>query len=170
MSKSRSRTSDSQRQGLKTLGHSRPQQPDFAMVNIRHQHGPMIAGDQIQATRSYQCHAGNSKTHALYHDGPRSFLLMHCHRRLRSKEVVHTVEELLEDMALDARVFRGISYEPPSRSAYESTASSPSLRAAHPEIIHEPPPPTLTMGDQDSANVKVVVRVRKFLKRGAVKL
>lgn len=95
---------------------------------------------------------------------------MHCHRRLRSREIVRNVQELLEDMAVDARIFRGVGYEARNIAPFESTASSPSLRSPEPLLVQAPPPTPpaqYEMGnDMDTGNVKVVVRVRKFLKRG----
>ncbi|KAF2762703.1 kinesin [Pseudovirgaria hyperparasitica] len=56
---------------------------------------------------------------------------------------------------MDSRMYRGLA------NGYESTASAPSLRAAEPSYSYGMSSPT----SEDSANVKVVVRVRKFLKR-----
>jgi len=51
---------------------------------------------------------------------------------------------------------------------FETTASSPSLRATEHDMIRTfgvmAGPPSVS--EQDSANVKVVVRVRQFVKRG----
>jgi hypothetical protein len=69
-------------------------------------------------------------------------------------------------MALDPRMYRGLSYGAGSFGGFgfESSASSPSLRASEPLTMH----PINTMTDNDSANVKVVVRVRQFIKRGEI--
>jgi hypothetical protein len=81
---------------------------------------------------------------------------MHSPRRLRFIETVSHVELLLEN-TMDNRFFRGLQQFRP----FESTASVPSLRA------FEPLPASVdTMGGDDSGNVKVVVRVRQFIKRG----
>ena len=83
---------------------------------------------------------------------------MYASQRLRFKVIVFEVQELLEDMALDARAFPGIAEEVRPKSS----ASSPSLRSRDSEII--------TMGrstpDNGGGNVRVVVRVRGFLPRG----
>jgi hypothetical protein len=50
-----------------------------------------------------------------------------------------------------------------AQRAYHSTASSPSMRSKTPvDIDHQP----FTPPDGDAGNVKVVVRVRKFIRRG----
>lgn len=52
----------------------------------------------------------------------------------------------------------------PDLQSYHSTASAPSLRSRDPaDIIMQRP---FTPPDADAGNVKVVVRVRKFIKRG----
>ena len=83
---------------------------------------------------------------------------MYASQRLRFKVIVFEVEELLEDMALDARAFPGVAADVRPKSS----ASSPSLRSRDSEII--------TMGrstpDNGGGNVRVVVRVRGFLPRG----
>ena len=74
------------------------------------------------------------------------------------------MQTLLEAMALDPRMYRGLSYGTGCVGAFggfESTASAPSLRASEPLAAQ-----SLNMADKESANVKVVVRVRQFLKRG----
>lgn len=82
--------------------------------------------------------------------------------RTRYLNTIQEVFELLEDMApMEMRTSRALST---TDFAYQSTASAPSLRA------REAIAPISTMrpmpSDGDSGNVKVVVRVRKFLKRG----
>lgn len=52
----------------------------------------------------------------------------------------------------------------PDLQNYHSTASAPSLRSREPVDVMERP---FTPPDADAGNVKVVVRVRKFIKRGA---
>ncbi|MCJ1433242.1 Kinesin [Xylographa pallens] len=82
---------------------------------------------------------------------------MYASQRLRFKVIVFEVQELLEDMALDARAFPGVAADVRPKSS----ASSPSLRSRDSEII--------TMGrstpDNGGGNVRVVVRVRGFLPR-----
>lgn len=82
---------------------------------------------------------------------------MHSPRRLRLVKTISHIEFLLEN-TMDNRFFRGLHQFRP----FESTASVPSLRA------FEPLPAAIndTMGGDDSGNVKVVVRVRQFIKRG----
>ena len=84
---------------------------------------------------------------------------MYSFLRLRSQYLIANFPNnpLLDDemLALDPRRF-------------ESTASSPSLRATENDYLRtfgimSGPQPT---ADQDSANVKVVVRVRQFVPRG----
>lgn len=76
---------------------------------------------------------------------------MHLLRRLRAQQVTESVILLLEDMALDTRFQRILPM---------SNASAPSLRALEPVLMS--PQPAM----EDSGNIKVVVRVRKFVKRG----
>lgn len=85
---------------------------------------------------------------------------MHHHRRQRSKQLVHDVQTRLGDMALDPRLGRGL---PHKAHSFESTASAPSLRAPDPGPL---PVEGAAGADQDGGNVKVVVRVRAFVKRG----
>ncbi|KAJ9660861.1 hypothetical protein H2201_006753 [Coniosporium apollinis] len=82
---------------------------------------------------------------------------MHTFRRLKSRKLLTDAFDLLDDI-MDPRLYRGISSESIS-PYYESTASTPSLRA--PERAATPD----TMADQEGGNVKVVVRVRKHVKR-----
>ena len=80
--------------------------------------------------------------------------------RLRSQQSISDIIDVLEEMALvDTRGHRALTT--PDIYSY-STASTPSLRAreAMPATIES------TVGDSDGGNVKVVVRVRKFVKRG----
>lgn len=76
-------------------------------------------------------------------------------------------------MAVDARIFRHLGHEATGGMlSYASTASSPSLRSPEPLLVQAPPPTPPAQydmaSDMDSGNVKVVVRVRKFLKRGEI--
>jgi hypothetical protein len=79
---------------------------------------------------------------------------MHSLRRLRSKEVLRNIEDLLAHfIAMD----RYHQLRP-----FESTASTPSLRASEPLSANSP----TAMSQDGSGNVKVVVRVRQFIPRG----
>jgi hypothetical protein len=78
---------------------------------------------------------------------------MHTLRRLRSIEVLHNVEDLLAHFIMD----RYHQLRP-----FESTASTPSLRASEPL----PASSAANMAPDGSGNVKVVVRVRQFIPRG----
>lgn len=84
---------------------------------------------------------------------------MHSPRRLRFVETLERSCRILEHN-MDRQFFRhsGLQQFRP----FESTASAPSLRA------FEPLPASIndTMAGDDSGNVKVVVRVRQFIKRG----
>jgi hypothetical protein len=80
---------------------------------------------------------------------------MHTLRRQRSKEVFKNIEYLLKAMAFDPRLVGGLR-------PFESTASTPSLRALEPTYKD-----SMGAADADDAgNVKVVVRVRQFIPRG----
>lgn len=71
----------------------------------------------------------------------------------------------MEDMALDTRTYRGLSYD--FRDRFESSASSPSLRASEALTSEYPTMANGNSGDSsDAGNVKVVVRVRQFVQRG----
>ncbi|KAK5027171.1 hypothetical protein LTR16_012220, partial [Cryomyces antarcticus] len=84
---------------------------------------------------------------------------MYIHLRLKSRELITNLKTLLEDMALDSRTYRGLSPERPQ--LYATSASAPSLRSRDSVVVPmEPLPPV-----NDGGNVKVVVRVRKFIKR-----
>ena len=87
---------------------------------------------------------------------------MYTSLRLRSQQTVEDIILLLEEMAvLDSRTHRAIAT--PARHSYISTASSPSLRARD---SYMPSMDASRPGTPDAGNIKVVVRVRKFLKRG----
>src|ERR1700712_4601901 len=81
---------------------------------------------------------------------------MHSSRRSRFQHLLNHIELLLlDDMAFDPRLHR----------SFESNASAPSLRSSE----YDTPISFGTMAgsaDQDSSTVKVVVRVRQFVKRG----
>lgn len=93
--------------------------------------------------------------------------------RLRSKA---SLEQLCEDfdeftwkhrlnLALGIDGVEGMAYRALNNAeglGYHSTASSPSLRSKEPVDMERP----LTPMDGNAGNVKVVVRVRKFIRRG----
>src|SRR5215469_9645024 len=90
---------------------------------------------------------------------------MHSFLRLRFIHVLSYVEGLMEDMALDTRTYRGLSYDP--RDRFESSASLPSLRASEALTSGYLTMANGNSGDgSDAGNVKVVVRVRRFVQRG----
>ena len=80
---------------------------------------------------------------------------MHSLRRHKSREALHHAFQILENMALDPRLYRSLT------SSFESSASAPSLRASEPATWMAP-----SHAADDAGNVKVVVRVRGFVKRG----
>jgi len=83
--------------------------------------------------------------------------------RSRARETLEDVIDLLEDMALiDSR--RALTTPD---IGYHSTASAPSLRRATDTAMPTPNARPKT-ADGDAGNVKVVVRVRKFIKRGVL--
>jgi hypothetical protein len=79
---------------------------------------------------------------------------MHSFLRLKSRECIDDFCHLLEVMALDSRLYHGLS-------PFETSASAPSLRAAEPTALMAPQPIV-----DDAGHVKVVVRVREFVERG----
>jgi hypothetical protein len=83
---------------------------------------------------------------------------MHSFRRLRFRHLLTNIElRLLDDvMAFDPRLHR----------PFESTASAPSLRASELDLSPLSFGAMAGAADQDSSSVKVVVRVRQFIKRG----
>lgn len=82
--------------------------------------------------------------------------------RLRARQTVADVIELLEDMG--AAEIANMRFLPSDgRQPYTSTASSPSMRAKEIDIMPDSRPGS---SDGGGGNVKVVVRVRKFLQRG----
>lgn len=80
--------------------------------------------------------------------------------RQRSQQSFQTAIALLDDMAssFDPRAVRALTTPD---IPYTSTASAPSLRAREAAV-----PLPANMGSPDNSTVKVVVRVRKFIKRG----
>lgn len=85
---------------------------------------------------------------------------MHSFLRLRYESVLSTADTSI----MESMVFRGLSYD--FRDRFETSASSPSLRASEPATTAGYS--TMANGnDADGAgNVKVVVRVRQFVQRG----
>ncbi|KAK1824690.1 hypothetical protein LTR12_000747 [Friedmanniomyces endolithicus] len=94
---------------------------------------------------------------------------MYTHLRLRSK---HSLDELCDAFnAITVDYTSGLNADAmahhralttPDLAHYHSTASAPSLRSREPIAAMDRP---FTPPDSDGGNVKVVVRVRKFVKR-----
>ncbi len=82
---------------------------------------------------------------------------MYAHLRSRFQLTVDDCIELLEAMA------PGRTHPDPIKAAIPSSASSPSLRSKEMVVVPMASPMPATPG----GNVKVVVRVRGFLQRGA---
>ena len=85
---------------------------------------------------------------------------MYVPQRLRFKDLLDTVAVTLRVMALDPRAFPGVVTEV---RQLKSSASTPSLRSRESEIV----PMGRGTPDNGGGNVRVVVRVRGFLPRGA---
>jgi len=87
--------------------------------------------------------------------------------RLRYQQSISDIISLLDEMALmDGRGYRALA-TPDVYSYTASTASSPSLRAREPLQMQDANGGDASRpGSSDGGNVKVVVRVRKFLQRG----
>lgn len=89
---------------------------------------------------------------------------MYAFLRLRSQD---TLEEVCADFAeltwLLPTEMATRALTTPDLQHYQSTASAPSLRSREPVDAMDRP---FTPPDSDAGNVKVVVRVRKFIKRG----
>ncbi|KAL8694462.1 MAG: hypothetical protein Q9218_000874 [Villophora microphyllina] len=79
-------------------------------------------------------------------------------RTLRFRKLVHDLKVSLKDMALDPRAFPGIAKQ---ERQLKSSASTPSLRSRESELV----PIGNMASDNGGGNVRVVVRVRKFLQR-----
>lgn len=85
--------------------------------------------------------------------------------RYRYLTVYQEVIDLFQDMApVDLRAARALTTPDIQHQYQSSTASAPSLRAR--EAAMPMPAMRPISADGDSGNVKVVVRVRKFIKRG----
>jgi hypothetical protein len=90
---------------------------------------------------------------------------MYHHLRLRSKASLEDLLEAFEEHNWKRRLRLAIAATTMAQRApqgYHSTASSPSLRSKTPVDMERP----FTPPDGDGGNVKVVVRVRKFIRRG----
>ena len=81
--------------------------------------------------------------------------------RLRSQQSIQDIIAFLEEMALvEHKGYRALTTG--DIPTYTSTASAPSLRARE---VDMPAMERMSL-DLDAGNVKVVVRVRKFIQRG----
>jgi len=81
---------------------------------------------------------------------------MHLIYLQRSQQLLANVYQLLDDF-LDGSMYSG----------HHTTASAPSLRALEP---YAPMPPMAPAVADDPGNVKVVVRCRAFVRRGASRI
>lgn len=81
---------------------------------------------------------------------------MYVSLRLRYREAVEDIHEILNYMALDPRLMPGVAAE---LRSVRSSASTPSLRSRDSSVA-----PNMRM--DSGGNVRVVVRVRAFLPRG----
>ena len=81
---------------------------------------------------------------------------------LRSKVSLEELCDAFDDFTWKHRLHLAIDTTAMAQRAYHSTASSPSLRSREPVDMERP----FTPPDADGGNVKVVVRVRKFIRRG----
>lgn len=92
---------------------------------------------------------------------------MYTSLRLRSKVSLEELCEAFDDYSWERLVLNEMARRalttPDLRDNYHSTASAPSLRSREPIAEMDRP---FTPPDGDGGNVKVVVRVRKFIKRG----
>ena len=91
---------------------------------------------------------------------------MYTYLRLRSEASLEELCQAFEGYTWDRLVLNEMAHRAlttPDLYTYHSTASAPSLRSKEPIEIMERP---FTPIDGESGNVKVVVRVRKFIKRG----
>jgi hypothetical protein len=92
---------------------------------------------------------------------------MYTNTRLRYIDLMSNIEDLLQDMAFDSRVYSGLSSSQSGSTPVVSEASSPSLRSRESVIV--PMGRTGTPdGGAGGGNVRVVVRVRGFLPRGMI--
>ena len=91
---------------------------------------------------------------------------MYTSLRLRSKASLEQLCEAFDELSWERLVLNEMAHRAlttPELQSYHSTASSPSLRSREPVEGMERP---FTPPDGDGGNVKVVVRVRKFIRRG----
>lgn len=97
---------------------------------------------------------------------------MFAHLRLRSEASLEQLCEAFQDITLQQLVASlhatAMAHHRTQSDVhtYHSTASTPSLRSRQPTDTMERP---YTPPDADAGNVKVVVRVRKFIRRGEIK-
>lgn len=92
---------------------------------------------------------------------------MYTYLRLRSEASLKELCQAFDDYSWERLVLNEMAHRAlttPDMRTYHSSASTPSLRSKEPvvEVLERPSTP---MGDE-GGNVKVVVRVRKFIKRG----
>ena len=91
---------------------------------------------------------------------------MYTHLRSKSKASLEELCEAFGDYTWERLVLNEMAHRAlttPDLQTYHSTASMPSLRSREPVVDMERP---FTPPDGDGGNVKVVVRVRKFIRRG----
>lgn len=91
---------------------------------------------------------------------------MYTSLRLRSQASLEHLCEAFSEVTFERIALNDMAQRALTTSAlgdYESTASAPSLRSRVPIEDMERP---FTPPDADAGHVKVVVRVRKFIKRG----
>ncbi len=94
---------------------------------------------------------------------------MYTHLRQRSKDSLTELCEAFDDYSWERLVLNEMAHRAlttPDIHMYHSSASTPSLRSKEPviEIMERP----LTPGEIEGGNVKVVVRVRQFIRRGTL--
>src|SRR6201992_31070 len=90
---------------------------------------------------------------------------MYSYLQLRSKVSLEDLCETFDEFAWKHRLHLAIAATAMAQRApqgYHTTASSPSLRSKTPVDMERP----FTPPDGDGGHVKVVVRVRKFIRRG----
>jgi len=91
---------------------------------------------------------------------------MYIHLRLRSQHSLTHLCEQFGDITWEPLAVNAMAHQRALTTSdlptYYTTASAPSLRSREPIDMERP----FTPPDADAGNVKVVVRVRKFVKRG----
>jgi len=115
-------------------------------------------------------HRATSRTKAYPEHAPTS-PFMYLHLRLRSQQSLSDlcddfdhiiIRERLTPNAMALHHHHQRALTTPDLHNYHSTASAPSMRSKEPMEMARP----FTPPDADGGNVKVVVRVRKFIRRG----